>query len=348
MNWQSLVQSIATQVMTARVISGLIVGRSCHGDFPEFLVLGHDADGHPLAADSLYPVASITKLATALAVLRLAAQGLRIDEPLTRVLPDAAAAQPGVTVRTLLCHTAGLPGDLAPAAAPYAPGLDWPALARACLATPLAEPPHTQVRYSNVGPGLLAVLVERVTGQPFNSALAELVLAPLGIEGYLGVEPPRPAARVAGGLGEHAGTALEPFNSTFWRSMGFPWGGLVTTAAGALRLVQAFTGAVPGFLPPQILAEATRDQTDGLGGGFWPPLRWDSCPWGLGVELRGAKTPHWTPAAASPGSFGHVGASGVLAWCDPAADIAWVILGTRTFETWWMDWPGLSDAVLAT
>jgi beta-lactamase class C len=140
---------------------------------------------------------------------------------------------------------------------------------------------------------------------------------------------------------------LEPYNAPFWRSLALPWAGLVTTAAGALRLVQAFAGAPPGFLPPGLLADATSDQTGGLRGGFWPPLRWTSCPWGLGPELRGAKTPHWTPAAASPGSFGHVGASGALAWCDPAADVAWVILGTRTFETWWMDWPQIGDAVLA-
>ena len=292
-------------------------------------------------------MASITKLATALAVLRLAAQGLDLDEPLTRALPDAAAGRPGVTVRTLLSHTAGLPGDVAPVAAPYAPGLDWPFLARACLATPLVEPPGTQVRYSNVGPGLLAILVERLTGQPFGAALMNLVLTPLGIEGYLGDEPPRPPARVSGGLGEHAGTALEPYNSPFWRSLALPWAGLVTTAAGALRLVQGFAGAGPDFLPADLLAEATSDQTGGLRGGFWPPLRWTSCPWGLGPELRGVKTPHWTPAAASPGSFGHVGASGALAWCDPAADVTWVILGTRTFETWWMDWPQIGDAVLA-
>ena len=187
---------------------------------------------------------------------------------------------------------------MAPAAAPYAPGLDWPALARACLATPLVEPPYTQVRYSNVGPGLLALLIERLTGQLFGAALAELVLAPLEIEGYFGVEPPRQPARVIGGLGEHAGTALEPYNSAFWRSLALPWAGLLTTAAGALRLVQAFADTTSSFLPPGLLADATSDQSAGLRGGFWPPLRWDACPWGLGA---GAPRRQDTPLDACGG-----------------------------------------------
>jgi len=69
---------------------------------------------------------------------------------------------------------------------------------------------------------LLAIAVERVTGHPFARAIDELVLQPLGVEGYLGAEPPRPPARIGGDLGEHIGTDLEPFNSAFWRSLAFP------------------------------------------------------------------------------------------------------------------------------
>ena len=90
--WQSSVRPLAEEVMATRSVPGLILARSCSIGSPEFLVLGSDSDGRPLAADSLFPVASLTKLATALAVLRLAAQGLDLDEPLTRTLPDAAAA----------------------------------------------------------------------------------------------------------------------------------------------------------------------------------------------------------------------------------------------------------------
>ncbi|MFN8471915.1 MAG: serine hydrolase domain-containing protein [Anaerolineae bacterium] len=316
---------------------GMVVA-AARGDEPaEVLVVGMDAEGRPLFRDSLFPVASVTKLATALAVLRLADSGaIALDDPLSIHLPDAAAAQPGVTPRKLLCHIAGLPLDLPADAAPYAPGLDWPTLAQACLAVPLAGPPDRVVQYSNGGYGLLAVLVERVTGQPFPSALEVLVLSPLGVEGYLGIEPPRPPARLRGVRSRHRDTEFEPFNSAFWRSLAFPWAGLVTNAEGALRLVQAYRGRPAGFLSPSLADAAARDATGGLSGGFGGPLRWSPCPWALGPEARGAKTPYWAPLEASPLSFGHSGASGALAWADPAADLAWVILGTRTGDGGWL------------
>lgn len=336
--------------MAARGVPGIVIAVARGNDVPDHLAVGADANRRALAADSLLPIASITKLATALAVLRLADRGvLALDDPLARHLPDAAAARPSVTLRTLLCHTAGLPYDPAPQAAPYGPDLDWTTLARACLGTPLEVRPRTRVNYSNVGPGLLAVAVERLTGQPFPAALAELVLAPLGVEGYLGGEPLRPPARLAGDLGEHAGSDLEPYNSPFWRSLALPWGGLVTTAAGALGLVRTFAGVPAGFLSPALVADATRDQTGGLGGGIMEgALEWPRCPWGLGAELRGDKWPHMAPAEASAGSFGHGGASGCLAWADPAAGVTWAMLGARTFESWWRAMPSIGASILAT
>jgi CubicO group peptidase (beta-lactamase class C family) len=345
MGWQETVRPVVEEMIRGQEVPGVVVAVARDGRV-EHLALGADWAGAPLVADSLFPIASITKLATALAVLRLAAAGaLALDDPLARHLPDAAAAVEGVTPRTLLCHTSGLPDDLAPGAAPYAPGLDWPALARACLATPLVAPPQTGLNYSNLGPGLLAVVVERLTGKPFAAAVTDLVLAPLGIEAYLGVEPPRTPARIAGSYGEHAGTELEPFNSAFWRSLALPWGGMVSTADGALALAGAFGGVPAGFLPPALLADAIRDQTGGLGGAMLV-FPWSPAPWGLGVELRGAKNPHWTPATASPGSFGHAGSSGCLVWVDPKAGVAWAIHGTRTFDAWWSSLAAIGAVIL--
>src|SRR5207248_1413765 len=83
--------------------------------------------------------------------------------------------------------------------------------------------------------------------------LGELVLAPLDIVGRLGAESGPQAARLAGVRGEHAGTLREPFNSPFWRSLALPWGGLVTNAEGALRLIEAFAGRPSDFLRPGTL-----------------------------------------------------------------------------------------------
>jgi beta-lactamase class C len=315
----------------------------------ECLIVGDDALGRPLVRDTLFPVASITKLATALAVLRLVDSGaLALDDPLDQHLPSAAAAEPGVTIRKLLCHTSGLPLDVSASSAPYTRGLDWPTLATASLLTSLEASPDTRVQYSNVGYGLLAVVVEQRTGKDFSSALTELVLGPLGVEAYLGTEPPRAPAILAGVRGEHSSTDLEPFNSAFWRGLAFPWGGLVTTVDGALGILRAYQGIPADFLSPATRAQAARSHTGDLSGGFIAPLIWSPCPWGLGPEVRGQKTPHWTPVEAGPDSFGHSGASGALAWAAPAHGVAWAILGARTADNGWLlrRGPAIGAAIL--
>ena len=348
--WQTIVQPTVEDILRTAQVPGMVIALTKEDGPVEHLVLGTDGQARPLRVDTLFPVTSITKLATVLAILRLTAGGdLALDDPLELHLPDAAAARQGVTLRALLSHTSGLPNDVPPELASYGPELDWPTLAHACLATPLARPPRTRVTYSNVGVGLLAIVIERLTGHSFATALAELVLVPLSIEGYLGLEPKRSPAWVVGELGEYAGTPLSPYNSVFWRRLSLPWGGLVTTAAGALSLVRAFAGMPTDFLPTALLTDATHDQTNGLSGGLVSGvLEWPHCPWGLGVELHGKKMPHFSPAEASPTSFGHAGASGCFAWCDQTVRVAWSMLGCRTFESWWQSWSAIGAALLDT
>ena len=70
--------------------------------------------------------------------------------------------------------------------------------------------------------------------------------------------------------------------------------------------------------------------------------------WGLGLELRDAKSPHWTGAHNSPRTFGHFGRSGTFLWVDPDADLALACLTDLAFGDWAAEaWPRLSDAVLA-
>lgn len=331
-------QDRVRHVMERARLRGLAMSAAVGEGEPEFLCLGTDAGEQPVEPDSLSPVASITKLATALTALRLVDRGsLALDAPLAAYLPEAvSAAHDGVTLRRLLSHTSGLPLDLPANAAPYADGLDWPTLAAACLGTTLERPPATRVQYSNVGYGLLAATVERTTGQSFPDALGELVLRPLEIEGYLGTAPPRPPLQIAGVRGPHKGTPHETFNSPFWRSLAMPWAGLVTSPRGALALVRAFLGTPQGFLRPETRSEATSNQAGDLAGGFVRPLIWEKCPWGLGPELRGEKSPHWAPSEAGPDSFGHSGASGCVAWASPSRGAVWIVLGTRVADSGWL------------
>lgn len=324
---------------------------------------GTDAAGVPIHEDMLFPVASATKLATALAALRLVERGsLDLDAPLAQYLPRACAAQDGVTPRSLLNHTSGLPLDVHPTSVRYAHGLTWRSLAETCLATPLASAPGAMVRYSNVGYGLLALIIEQLVDADFATALEQLVLAPLGIEAYFGREPARAPAVIAGIDSPHAGTDLEPLNSAFWRALALPWGGLVTTGAGLLALLAVYADSRPDLLGPCMTAEARADQSRGmLKGGFVDtrpflgfndsrPITWPRCAWGLGVEVRGKKWPHWTPSKAPPQSFGHIAASGCLAWCAPALGTSWAILSPQTTDNGWLlrHGPGVGAEILAS
>jgi len=70
-------------------------------------------------------------------------------------------------------------------------------------------------------------------------------------------------------------------------------------------------------------------------------------PWGLGVEIRGDKHPHWTAPTASPWVFGHFGQSGSFLWVDRRLDAAAVFLGAEPFGAWHREhWPALNQAAL--
>src|SRR5581483_3532013 len=103
-----------------------------------------------------------------------------------------------------------------------------------------------------------------------------------------------------------------------------------------------------GFLHPSTLQDATSLQYPGLRGvlpGFGAQEHND---WGLGFELRGTKSPHWTGSANSQATFGHFGLSGTMVWIDPHAQVGLVALADREFGDWAKQaWPALSDAVLA-
>ena len=93
-------------------------------------------------------------------------------------------------------------------------------------------------------------------------------------------------------------------------------------------------------------AEATDVQFPGLTGvlpGFGVQRPND---WGLGFEIRDAKSPHWTGSANSGRTYGHFGQSGTFLWVDPDADLALVVLTDRNFGDWaYARWPALSDEV---
>jgi CubicO group peptidase (beta-lactamase class C family) len=107
----------------------------------------------------------------------------------------------------------------------------------------------------------------------------------------------------------------------------------------------------PQLLAPQTYRDVMSTQFPELAGIVPDVGRFDPCPWGLGVEIRGDKSPHWTGRTNAPSTFGHFGGSGTMMWVDPSIDAGLVALTDRPFTEWRDDalvlWPELSDAVVA-
>ena len=103
----------------------------------------------------------------------------------------------------------------------------------------------------------------------------------------------------------------------------------------------------PTLIAASTLAEATSTQFPELSGVLPGFGRQDPNPWGLGFEIRGIKSPHWTGSRCSPATFGHFGRSGSFVWVDPAIDTACVGLADRDFGPWAAaHWPRYADAVV--
>lgn len=136
-----------------------------------------------------FRIGSVSKTFTATLVLKLAAKGkLALDDPIAEYLPGLLPYPEPITIRQLLQHTSGLPRDLAPQYTwTTLPELDTERFVHFgeveaindSTVQPLLFPPGTDWSYSNTGYNVLALLVERLTGQPFERVLADWITGPL-------------------------------------------------------------------------------------------------------------------------------------------------------------------------
>ncbi len=174
--------------------------------------------------------------------------------------------------------------------------------------------PGTRRIYSNAAFDLLGAHVATASGLAFDTYLSEAVLAPLRMTATgVGGSPARDYTASATDIARFAVELLTP----------------TLLAAGTLE-------------------QATSEQFPGLAGVVPGYGRFDPCPWGLGVELKGTKAPHWTAPAGSARTFGHFGAAGTFVWVDPTAQLGLVVLTDRPFGPWAHErWPLLGSAVLA-
>ena len=268
--------------------------------------------------DRRYPVASVTKLLSSLAVLAAVDDGLlglddEVDQqPAAERGGERSAADhgrppeapAGVTVRHLLAHASGLP---------FEPGQGS------------QRPPGERRIYSNLGFQVLAEVLETATGKPFDAWLDERVLGPLAM----------------------TSTALEVHGGGAWAGAA---AGAVSTLPDLALLAGCLLDGGTGVVSPGLVAEAATVQYPGLAGLVPGVGRYDPCDWGLGFELKDGKARHWMGDARSAASFGHFGASGCFVWVDPKAGVAAAAVTDRPFGDggWGLaTWPAWSDEIAA-
>lgn len=191
----------------------------------------------PVAESTLFQVGSVTKTFTATAAMRLVEQGkLALDDPVRDYLPAFRVrdddASHGATVRTLLTHMGGWEGDLFDD-----PGNGGDALARLVERMAKLEqvaPFDTFWSYNNAGFYAAGRLIEVATGKPYETALRELVIEPLGLRRTFLFPAEVMTYRFAVG---HAGPVEKPLVLRPWplpRAIG-PAGGVVASVDDLLR-----------------------------------------------------------------------------------------------------------------
>ncbi|HUY72810.1 MAG TPA: serine hydrolase domain-containing protein [Gaiellaceae bacterium] len=152
---------------------------------------------------------------------------------------------------------------------------------------------------------------------------------------------------LAAHIAEAAGMPFAEYFESVWS---FPLGGSPAHGVeGPLtQLVEvARELSFPRRLARATLEEAAAVQFPGLDGVLPGFGRFGPNDWGLGLELRDGKHPHWTGERNSPATFGHFGRAGGFLWVDPEAGLALACLTDLDFGDWAKDaWPRLSDAVL--
>ena len=241
--------------------------------------------GGPMGLDTVFWIASITKLATAIAVLQLAERGqLSLEEPIARFLPYLGRAKVlsasglvesrrPITARHLLTHTAGFGYEVWSHALSDHVAREGLPLARtgtlASLERPLLFPPGELWNYG-LNMDWAGLLVERISAMPLAQYLRANIFEPLDMT-RTGFAPAgsRSSERAALYARSAQGAFVElPNEPNRKREFDSGGAGLYSTPRDILRLLQsllrAHGGSAAEVLSPATVAEARRNQIGAL------------------------------------------------------------------------------------
>ena len=246
--------------------------------------------GAAVDADTVFQTASLSKWLTAWGVMALVEQGrLDLDAPVSRylerwTLPPSVFDNKKVTARRLLSHTAGLTDGLGYAG--FAPGTPVQSLEASLTQTADASPrargkvevgiePGTAWRYSGGGYAVLQLLIEDVSGEPFEAYMQRVVFRPLGMVHSTYHWSPEQGTTLATFYGKDAQPA------THFRFSAVAAASLYTSVSDLTRFLQAHLPGKKGEpVGRGVLAEATVAQ-------MWQPTGslYGQAIWGLGTML---------------------------------------------------------------
>ena len=313
---------LAASILVAR--HGIIVLHRGSGK------LSPDPASPPAKPDTVYLVASITKPVTASALMLLVERGMVcLSDPVQKYLQEFQGPErEKVRVQDVLSHVSGLP-DMLPENAElrraHAPLSEF---VKRAMITPLLFTPRTSFSYQSMGILLAAEIVERLTRTPLREFETKELFAPLGMNTTtlgLGGRAIADTAWCQGSPSYEANIDDQKrfgANSAYWRNMGHPWGGMHSTAGDLAIFLQTFLneGVYKGqrVLSAPTVKAMTADQNPGI-----------NAPWGLGWALKRSQVWNFFGDLCSERTFGHVGATGTVAWADPDRDLLCVILTTR-------------------
>jgi CubicO group peptidase (beta-lactamase class C family) len=330
----------AAQILEQETQSGPVLAASIlvarHGQLvleQGFGRLRPGTSSSPATADTVYFLASITKPVTAAALLLLVEHGqLCLSDPVQKYLPEFQGPQrEKVRVQDLLSHVSGLPDQLPEnleLRRAQAPLVEF---VKRAMTTPLLYTPRTFFAYQSMGILLAAEIVERLTKMPLREFEQKELFEPLGMEnsalglGSLSIENTAWCQGAPSYTQNDEDEKKFGANTQYWRDMGHPWGGMHSNVYDLGIFLQMFLngGRYNGkrILSPSTVKTMTSDQNREI-----------SAPWGLGWALKRSSVYNYFGDLGSDHTFGHVGATGTVAWADPEKDLLCVILTTRALS----------------
>jgi CubicO group peptidase (beta-lactamase class C family) len=352
-------------VVDAGDLSGVVTLIWRKGKIAQVSTLGwRDIEAQaPMARDTLFRIASMTKPVTSVAALMLLEEGkLRLDDPITKWLPEFAgmqvlkdAAGPidetypaarDITVEDLMTHRAGLAyafTSLGPIAQAHedrlGPPLGTPLTPdgwlKALGSLPLSYPPGERFHYSHATE-VLGFLVARIEGKPLGQVLKDRIFTPLGMVDTDFWCPPEKRGRMAKLYRMNPDTeTLE--DVSFPHENGQPvfeagGGGLISTADDYLKFARMLLGKgevdrVRLLKAETVEAMAQSRLTDAQRAiPFMGMPFWLSQGFGLGLSVVLDADLHGWMGAGSAGAFGWPGAFGTWWQADPAEELVAIYL----------------------